>query len=351
MSYKCALVGCGRRAAGHAAAYQQLRRGSLAAVCDPHQDRVTAFAERFGVPARYTDLEQMLLRERPDVVHVVTRPNARRDVLIRLSEHGVGAAIVEKPIASQGEDYAELEAFLRASRTRVCVNHQLHFHPRLVSLRRAVHDGSIGEVRFVDASARMNLAYQGTHLLQLIRGFLGQSRPVSVFGQVAGVTGLRGDRDHYSPDACVAAISYANGVRALLTCGPSAPATTDGAVHLHKRVGVFGSLGIAHWTMWSWELTQANRCVVSGTHDYFEQDVQAQAALTDAVFDWLDDERAVHPTSLEASLIDFSVVLGIYVSALRSEPVSLPAGPVPNLVAELRARLGSRLAAEPESSP
>jgi predicted dehydrogenase len=339
MQYKCALIGCGRRAAGHAAAYRSVRRGTLVAACDPHEEKVRAFCERYGIPSQYTNVAQMLERERPDVIHVVTRPNARLDILELASDLGVPAAIVEKPIASGSEEYTALRRFAGRTRMKACVNHQLHFHPRLVELRKAVRDGAIGRVGFVEASARLNLAYQGTHLLQLIGGFVGPAEPVSVFGQVAGAAGLSGDRDHYSPDECVAAIEFSTGTRAQLLCGPGAPRTNDGAAHLQKRIAVYGSFGAAEWTMWSWQHTLPSGTSAGGSHDYFEEDALGQSALTEAAFDWLDDDGRVHPTNLASALNEFNVIVGIYLSALRHAHIRLPAPAEPDLLDSLRAHL------------
>ena len=60
-----------------------------------------------------------------------------------------------------------------------------------MALQRLVQDGAIGDVRFIEASARMNLAYQGTHSLQAIGAFNPGGVPATVFGQVSGAKGLR----------------------------------------------------------------------------------------------------------------------------------------------------------------
>ena len=45
---------------------------------------------------------------------------------------------------------------------------------------------------------------------------------------------------------------------------------------------------------------QPERVVMKAVHlNYGEQDVAAQGNLTNAVFDWLDDENKVHPTHLK----------------------------------------------------
>lgn len=337
--YKCAIVGCGRRAVAHADAYRFVKRGRLVAICHPRSDRLEEFGERFAVAARYTDVSDLLENEKPDLVHIVTRPNVRVELLRVMSEHKVPAVIIEKPIATQGEDYSELRELASTTSTKICVNHQLHFHPRALELQEAVKSGRIGEVRFAEASSRSNPANQGTHILELLSAFTGAARPTSVFGQVAGAKTLEGYRDHSAPDECVASIGYENGVRAQIVCGSSAPKLMDAAEHMHKRISVYGTKGMAQWTMHGWELSLADGTTQSGTHDYWEQDVLGQAGLTEAAFDWLEDDGKAHPTNLDASLTQMNVILGLYMSALRHAPISLPVEPEPRLIDALRSRL------------
>jgi predicted dehydrogenase len=339
--FKCAIIGVsGPRARGHAEAYQHIQRGELAAISTRQRDKLDAFGDRFHVQALYTDYREMFEKERPDLVHVNTPPNVRLEILQAAEAAGVPALIVEKPLAIQGEDYLAMRDFARDCKVKIAVNHQLHFHPRRMALQRLVQDGQIGEVRFVEASARMNLAYQGTHSLQAIHAFHPSGTPTSVFGQVSGAEGLpENPRQHFAPDQCLAAIAFEDGVSALLRCGANAPAVGSGGINTHKRVAVYGTRGYVHWTMWSWDAFYDGK-VESGVHEYGEEDILGQAAMTEAMFDWLEDENAVHPLNLDVSLQDFNIVLGTYMSALHHQVVNLPVDPEPDLIAALRQRLG-----------
>ena len=339
MPYKCALLGCGPRGIAHIEAYRHVNRGTLAAICDLYEETVQSAGARFGIAARYTDLEQMLQREKPDVLHVVTQPTQRVDVLALASEHGIPAVIVEKPIAVQGEDYRSLRKLQATTKTKICVNHQLHFHPRRLAMERHVLDGNIGEIRFIEASARLNLAYQGTHILELINAFNGGARPTAVFGQVAGTEGLAGTKGHYSPDQCVASVMYENGIHTQILCGTNAPSMAEAPEYLHKRIAIYGTRGFAHWAMDGWEWTGMDGSVEKGSHAYRDEDILGQAGLTEAVFDWLEDESKVHPTTLDASLIQFNTIIGIYMSALHHQPVALPVDPEPGIIDALTTQL------------
>ena len=338
--YKCAIIGVsGGRARGLAEAYEHIERGELAAVSTRRQDKLDEFADAFHVSARYTDYREMFERERPDVVHVNTPPDVRLEIFEAAQEAGIPALIVEKPLAIQWEDFDAIRDFARTSTVKIAINHQLQFHPRRLALQKLVQDGAIGDVRFIDASSGMNMAYQGTHTLQAIGAFNARGRARSVFGQVGGVDGLQETpRKHFAPDEVQGVITYDNGVQALLRCGTNAPKVGDGPINTHKRVAVYGTKGFVEWTMWSWQVG-VDGVVESGVHQYGDEDILGQAAMTEAMFDWLVDDDAVHPLNLEAAMRDFETMLAIYESGLSRRVVALPVKPVDGLIERLRRQL------------
>ncbi len=338
--YKCAIIGVsGGRARGQAEAYQHIDGGTLVAVSTRQQDKLDAFAETFEVPARYTDYREMFARERPDVVHVNTPPDVRLEIFEAAQEAGIPALIVEKPLAIQWEDFEAIRDFARSTTVKIAINHQLQFHPRRLILQQLVQDGAIGDVRFIDASSGMNMAYQGTHTLQAIGAFSGAGLATSVYGQVGGVNGLEDTpRKHFAPDEVQGVITYDNGVQALLRCGTNAPKVGGGTINTHKRIAVYGSKGFVEWTMWSWQVG-INGAVESGVHAYDDEDILGQAAMTAAMFAWLEDDGALHPLNLDAAMRDFETMLAIYESGLSRQVVTLPAQPVSDLINSLRQTL------------
>ena len=339
---KCAIIGVsGGRARGLAEAYRHVEKGRLVAVSSRQGDKLDAFGSAFDVPGRYTDFREMFQREKPDLVHVNTPPSVRLEVFEAAEQAGIPGILVEKPLAIQGEDFLAIQAFADSARVKIAVNHQLHFHPRRNSLQQLVRDGALGSLRFIEASAGMNLAYQGTHALQAISAFNPDAAPIDVLGQVSGTEGLEETpRHHYAPDLCTGVINYDNGVSALLRCGAVAPRViVDGSINIHKRIAVYGDKGFVHWTMHGWE-SRIEHTYDSGEHVYAEEDILGQAAMTDAMIEWIGDDRAGHPLNIGSALSDFSVILGIYESALNRAVVTLPFTPRSGLVGKLRDALG-----------
>jgi len=90
-----------------------------------------------------------------------------------------------------------------------------------------------------------------------------------------------------------------------------------------------------HW----WERNTPESGYERGEHSYGQQDTLAQAALTDAAFEWAKDDSKLHPTRLERALAKFNALLGVYVSTLTHEPVDLPFEPPDGIMDALKERL------------
>ena len=345
--YKTAMLGCGGRARGHADAYRFVERGKLAAICDMNQELLNTFGNDFGISSRYTDLDEMLEKEKPDILHIVTSPvipsneqRLRYPLMKQASDHGVPAAIVEKPVAVEGEDWKQIAELAEETQTKFVVNTQLNFHPKNLELKREVAEGRIGEIRFIDASARSRAAEQGGHVLQLVSSYIDNAHPVRVFGQIAGGEHLN-SASHPAPTHTVGHVLYENGLHVSLAFGTemAQKASDDAGIYGHKRVFVAGTKGFVHWHFSSWERSTLDGGYEGGPLNYGEQDVVAQANFTEAIFDWLDDESDVHPTHLKQSLVENNIILGIYYSGITNQIIELPFEPPDGLMDALRERL------------
>jgi len=334
LMYRTAILGCGGRSRGHARAYEHVSKGQIVAICDMEENLLNAFGDEFAIKSRYTDIHEMLDKEKPDLLHIVTRPALRAPLMTIAAEHKVPAVIVEKPVAIDSEAFQAISELSEKSSTKFAVNHQLHFHPKCLELQRDVEEGRIGDVRFLEISARLNLLGQGTHILQLMFAFNGNATPTSVFGQVSGDKEL--DSKHPAPDMAEAVITFENGARGLVLCGVDAPSVGEGVGgSRHKRISVYGTRGFIQWQMDAWERSTPE-LFEHGTKSYGAEDVLGQAGSTEAIFDWLDDENCPHPTRLELALVQFNVILGIYASALEHKPVQLPYQPEGNFLERLK---------------
>ena len=90
-SVRVAAVGCGFFATNHFHAWNDLgpEGAELVAVCDIDAKKAEAAAKKFGVPKWYTDFDEMLAKEKIDLLDVITRMDTHR----MLVEKSIGKKI------------------------------------------------------------------------------------------------------------------------------------------------------------------------------------------------------------------------------------------------------------------
>lgn len=341
--FRCAILGCGGRSRGHAKAYELITRGEIVAICDMNEQRLKDYGDTFKITTRYTDFDKMLRTEKPDLLHIITPPTLRVGLMTQAAEAGVPAVVVEKPICIGAQDYKALRALNAKSKTKFAVNHQLRHHPKVLELLQYVRDGKIGDVKFIDASAVLPMSGQGVHVLDLAYAFNNYAKPTSVFGAVSGYDDINGT--HPSPKSTEILIGFENGVRAIVESGQTALRCDDSANakanYMHKRIAVYGTKGYIHWRMSGWERTLADGQVERGTLSYGEQDNPGQAGLTNAMFDWIQDDKKVAPTNLATSLDEWLTLLTVYASAVQAKPITMPYDPPDDLLEQFKRLVGA----------
>jgi hypothetical protein len=93
--------------------------------------------------------------------------------------------------------------------------------------------------------------------------------------------------------------------------------------------------------MQGWARSLPDGSVERGDHRYANQDVLGQAGLTNAMFDWLEDDDKPCPTNLNRSLDEWLVILAGYVSTVEARPVDLPFEPPDDLLDQFKAFVGA----------
>ena len=209
MAYRSAIVGA-RRGLHHARAYGGLDRMRVVALCEIDEERRDAGAKALGVEG-YADYEQMLDKERPDVVHVVTSPAIPRAVWVEpAADFGVKVLVVEKPLAVRPREAEALREAQQRTGLRVIVNHQRRYMPFADRLRELHASDCLGTVHFVRASLQGDLMDMSTHLMDVVLMALQDVPPVAVWAVAEGRDG-----DDPNPRNFMATYTFAGGVRVL----------------------------------------------------------------------------------------------------------------------------------------
>lgn len=146
---RAALIGAGQIARQHLACLKTLPGVELAAICDLSPATAEAAAERYSIPAWFTDHRTMLEKARPDVVHVTTPPTAH--VAPAMDSLGAGAhVIVEKPATPTFEELAALVRRARDAGRHFVEDYNYLFNRAPQEILRRIESDELGAVTHVE---------------------------------------------------------------------------------------------------------------------------------------------------------------------------------------------------------
>jgi predicted dehydrogenase len=148
---KIAIVGTGGMASAHAQAYQGIAGCRLVGACDVVREKAESFAEEYGIPAVYTDAEEMLDEVTVDAVSVVTSDAGHHPVSLAAIRRGKHV-LCEKPLAVDCAEAREMAAAAKRKRVINMVNLSYRNAPAIHKARELVEGGAIGRVIHLEAS-------------------------------------------------------------------------------------------------------------------------------------------------------------------------------------------------------
>lgn len=227
--YRVAIIGCGKTSKeegrtgsgmshSHANGYQATGVCDIVALADIRPENAEAFAERHELSAkRFTDYQEMLAAEKPDIVSICTWPHLHAPMVQHACAAGVRAIHCEKPMAPTWGAAKRMHAAAVEHGVQLTFNHQRRFLSSFRTARKLVLDGVIGELQRLEAHCP-NMIDWGTHWLDMLFFFNGESPAVWVLGQIdsreeSSVFGLPLENQ------AISQIKFQNGVRGVMFTG------------------------------------------------------------------------------------------------------------------------------------
>jgi len=150
-SWKVAVLGCGHWGKNHVRNFAEL--GALAAILDPDPGVARGLSQQFGVPAR--ELPEVLA-DRDIHGVVIATPAEYHFALAREALLAGKHVLVEKPLALDAGEAAELCKLAEGRRQVLMVGHLLQYHPAFLALNELVRSGRLGRLQYL-YSNRLNL--------------------------------------------------------------------------------------------------------------------------------------------------------------------------------------------------
>lgn len=247
-----ALIGGGVIGPTHAEAIRSLPDAELVAVADSVPAAAQKLADAYGIHA-YTDVQEMLARERVDVVNICA-PSGLHGEMACLAMHAGKHVIVEKPMEIRLEAIDEMLRVQQEMNVKLAVISQHRFDPSSRRVHQLVEEQAFGRLvlgnalvpwwrsqAYYDSGAWRGtwaldgggvLMNQAIHSIDLLQWLMG---PVNSIYAYTDTLVHRMETE----DVAVAVLGFANGALGSIA------ATTGAYPGVTTRVEIFGDKGSA----------------------------------------------------------------------------------------------------------
>ena len=196
-----AVIGAGFWARSQLAGWREAGGAECIAICNRTRSRAEQLAAEFGIPAVYTDPKEMLRRVSPDVVDIISAPDAHEEHVLLAAAAGV-QIICQKPMAPTFAAAERMVKECHEKRVLFFVHENWRWQAPIRALKSVLQEGRIGTVfrgrinmisgfpvfrnqPFFKTLDRFLLTDQGSHQLDVARFLFGEAE--SVYCQSARV--------------------------------------------------------------------------------------------------------------------------------------------------------------------
>jgi predicted dehydrogenase len=124
-------------------AWNRIPEVKITAMCNRNSERARAIQDEFGVGRHYVDYREMLEKERPDFVDVITPPESHVEMCRFAGQLGIDV-ICQKPLAPTFEDAHGIVANAKEAGIRFMVHENFRFQPWHREIKRLLDNGTIG---------------------------------------------------------------------------------------------------------------------------------------------------------------------------------------------------------------
>ena len=222
-------------------------------VFDTDRARAQALARDFALPRAYASLDELLADPAVEIVDIGIPPTHQPAVAARAAEAGKHL-LCHKPLAASLEEARGLVSDVRATGVRLAVNQQTRFAPAIVTIRRLLEQGVLGEptrcvfdFAFYEDSPWWNAAKEPAlrgdciHTVDVVRMLLGEPRDVRAL-----MWSERGQRAS-GPTIVEILFSYGPELAARITSN-----TVSWLSNVRADVEVQGTAGIVRASLSEW---------------------------------------------------------------------------------------------------
>lgn len=165
-----------------------------------------SWAKKFGQePQKYTNWEEMIIKEKPDLLVVASNTESHFEICKRVIDLGVKNILCEKPLSYSPEEAKILSKKAERKKCILFVNYFRAFNNSYIGLIKKIKEGFLGKIQSFDVRYSRGIFNNGTHAIDVL---------IRMFGEIKIINGFKNHTCHVSKkDPTVNAfLEFKNGV-------------------------------------------------------------------------------------------------------------------------------------------
>lgn len=135
-------------------AWTRIPEVEITALCNSNKERAKNIMEPYGVKNHYTDYKEMILKEKPDFVDIITPPETHFEMCKFAADNGVHI-ICQKPLAPTFEESQKIVDYVSSKNVRFVVHENFRFQPWHREIKEIINAGDIGDLFSLNFKSRM----------------------------------------------------------------------------------------------------------------------------------------------------------------------------------------------------
>lgn len=255
-THRVAVIGCGGISRAHMGGYLACERAKVIAGMDINSTQLEKWGANFNISALYTNCEQMLKKEKPDIVSICTYANTHCELTLKGARHGVKAILCEKPMALNMKEANRMVEECDKHGVKLAIGHQRRHAVQHQFTKRLIDRGELGNLVALWGSSPSDLMDWGTHLVDMMIWYGGDVE--WVMGQVDMTPIKRHGRGYLNVTPAIGYLKFKSGAAGVIETDLQARGVVNQPkIHIRGEKGevevmMDGGLKYSSWNNLNW---------------------------------------------------------------------------------------------------
>lgn len=135
-------------------AWQRIPEVEITAICNRDRNKAEPYMQKYSIARHYSDYREMLEKEKPDFVDIITPPETHYEMTKFAADRGIDV-ICQKPLAPAFSEAKNIVDYASKAGIRFMVHENWRFQPWHREIKKLIQNEAIGKIHFMNWRKRM----------------------------------------------------------------------------------------------------------------------------------------------------------------------------------------------------